>query len=163
MKKLIFSALALGLVFMACEKDEITSKKTADAFVESDEPINTRQNGYPQYYELPGPVGQDGDPDYGCSGIGGNCYGLVAPLVPHLPAIGGVIDVVNEGEPAPITDAFLMYEGILDIYVDPSVVDGVIAGMYTVKNTGEFSSGSIAYLQFYDAEEELVGVYRLTH
>lgn len=164
MKKLIFSALALGLVFLSCEKEDVTAEATSNAVAENTDPSNTRGYLWPVYYEIPGPPNGTGDLEYGCRDHGGYCYGL-RPVygVVHQYAISTIIDVVNGENPVDIADVFMLHYDVAVEYIDSDMVDGAIEGVYTVKNTGDFSLGSIAYLQFYDAEDAVAGVFRLTY
>ncbi len=156
MKKMIFGAMAFGLVLVSCEKEEMINEANSENSVENTETINTRLSDLKIWVS----EYNEEDPNAGfCTATGGNCQSEYGFSVELQSVLDIAFSAVSDGKPEVISGVFAEHYDVLVERIDPKYVDGTIKGDFIVKNSGELSVESSAYLQFYDLDDKLVHVY----
>ncbi len=156
MKKIIFSALFFGIFLVACEKNDTN----LDALTESSTTMERSDSDLRVYYDngkVPGVEGVD----YGCKGSGGSCLPTITVDLPTQQVITHVLEVVDLGDNEAISETFSTFRETLTEVISSDLVSGVATGALNVKNRGDFSTETSAYLQFSTLEGELVNVAQL--
>lgn len=151
MKKYVFSALALSLLILSCTKEAIVTEE------KKQEPIKTRATHKVfEYIVWEGEV-----IGAWCHRSNGNCLPTVVVTPGTYDHIEEVEKVILAGVASDIATKFQNDQNIISTYIDPSDVNKVISGVYTVKSTRGYYDSSEIYFHFYNQQNNLQVAYPL--
>jgi len=155
MKKVIFGALALGMIMFSCNKEEIIPR-VSNTTKQGDPTVNSNKH---RVFLV---IGDDhgGILDCACDGSGGNCLADVEVTASIVNDIDNVIKVVNMSNKQDVIDVFTHYQTTLESVIQPKYVIGVINRVYTVKVFSS-STSKTDFFNFYDSNNVSVSVQPL--
>lgn len=146
MKKINFNVLALAILFVACEKEQVSKEDGALNQVAENNNRAQESTNLRIWYDDGTHPGIEGV-NYGCKDLGGTCANTVDVPGIHANDIANIVGVVDNGNIATIRANFANNESLLGTYISPDIVQGVITGNLTVQVRG-FNNLGAKYLVF---------------
>ena len=154
MKFLILCALTLAVISTSCLKENVSIVILDSDFNQT----KAQELLDDKWYDRP----EQGE--YGCEPNPGRCLMVVVvtgtAVSPNI--VTGVINTIETGTGSQISTAFDNNETDLEILMPEYLVDGTIDGTYSVQNKGIFGTNSTAFIKFYDSNDVVERVVRLT-
>ncbi|MDD3741105.1 MAG: hypothetical protein PHH30_07675 [Bacteroidales bacterium] len=96
-----------------------------------------------------------------CNAIVDDCFPVDITIFPeHVRTINSIFSVIGLGNQVYIQNAFLVNQAILELYIDPTLVQGVINGTVIVECNLNGASGQ-RYMIFKDLSGNIIAVYPL--
>lgn len=165
MKKVIFAAMALSLVFVACNKEEVETTTQEDQITETTVQ-NKWHNGDGRTFFSNRPSGGLNGNGEGCEKPGTDCSfsNIVSGPLGGGACIVGPMVIDNEmwlDDEADVSLIDYITENFDEIgeYIDATLLDAVISGELILKRSGTYVDGEAAFLKFVNAEDINVMVY----
>lgn len=154
MKKTFMSALALTIVLISCQKQEVVPQAEVlkESTIDSSNPTQSLSREFVMRKFL---KGSDELLPF-CWYPGNDCLPTIIIRPSQIAVLGDVVTIIEENIPSAIVLSFIDHKSVLTEYIDVLYIDGVIKGEYTVESVhGEENA---EYLQFKDHEGELISV-----
>ena len=129
MKKIVFLLVIVGF-FASCEKNVKRRENDVYSKIES---VSQSDRHYFDNGKVPGKEGVD----YGCKTPPGNCLPTVTIDTNDRNVISYVFDEIESGDNDRIITAFQENQYVLNPYIDPELVSGVISGDINVDSRGK--------------------------
>lgn len=129
-----------------------------EEIINSQEGLITKEGGIGPWRKY---LEDNGDGYAVCTNTQYDCFPIDITIFPeHIRTINSIFSVIGLGNQVYIQNAFLVNQAILELYIDPTLVQGVINGTILVECNLNGVSGQ-RYMIFKDLSGNIIAVYPL--